>query len=403
MPYRIILEKIGLEKIVLGKIVLEKIIFFLLVSGLVACTDSSEKQQPTEENASITDTGVRGDVVTLTSQQIANAGVETAIPLVQKLSTELSVNGSIDVPPQNIVSVSFPFGGYLKNTKLLPGMHVSKGEVIGLMEDQALVQLQQDYLMAMAKLKYLKLEYERQKTLQENNVNSAKTFQQVESEYASQKVLVSGYNQKLNMIHINPVSLSESNISSVVPIYSPISGFVSSVNVNIGKFVNPTDVLFELINPDDMHAALVVFEKDISKVHKGQKVSVSLVDEPGKKYLCEVILVTRNVNENRTGIVHCHFAQMPTTLLPGMFLNGTILLSDIDGLTVPEESVVRHGSNEYLLQAQGENDFRLVPVTTGLRQGGRVHVYDSTGTLAGKPVITKNAYAVLSKMKNTND
>src|SRR5687767_14004646 len=100
--------------------------------------------------------------------------------------------------------------------------------------------------------------------LQENNVNSAKIFQQVEADYASQKVLVSGYTQKLRMIRINPANLNESNISSVVPVYSPINGFVSKVNVNIGKFVNPTDVLFELINPDDMHAALVVFEKDIS-------------------------------------------------------------------------------------------------------------------------------------------
>ena len=392
MSYRIILEKVATATFIL----------FLLLCGLTACNDSSE-QQLADENASVPDTAVRGDVVTLTSLQITNAGVETALPVQQTLSTQLSVNGSVDVPPQNIVSVSFPFGGYLKNTKLLPGMHVSKGEVIGLMEDQALVQLQQDYLMAMARLNYLKLEYDRQKMLQENNVNSAKIFQQVEADYASQKVLVSGYTQKLRMIRVNPGNLNESNISSVVPIYSPINGFVSKVNVNIGKFVNPTDVLFELINPDDMHAALVVFEKDISRVRKGQKVSVSLVDEPGKKYLCEVILVTRNVNENRTGIVHCHFEQMPATLLPGMFLNGTILLSDTVGLTVPEESVVRHGSHEYLLQAQNQNDFRLIPVTTGLRQDGRVHVFDSTGTLAGKPVVTKNAYAVLSKMKNTND
>lgn len=341
------------------------------------------------------------DLVTLSAVQIKNGGIETAVPATQTLSTELSVNGSIDVPPQNIVSVSFPFGGYLKTTKLLPGMHVSKGEVIGLMEDQSLVQLQQDYLMAVARLKYLRLEYERQKILQENNVNSAKTFQQIESEYSSHKVLVSGLSQKLTMIKINPASLSESNISGTVPVYSPINGFVSSVNVNIGKFVNPTDVLFELINPADMHAALVVFEKDIAKVRKGQKVTVSLVDEPDKKYQCEVILVTRNVNENRTGIVHCHFDQMPKTLMPGMFLNATILLSDINALTVPEESIVRYGSREYIVQAETQTDFRLVPVTTGIRQEGRIQVIDSAGVLNGKPIITKNAYAVLSKMKNT--
>ncbi|HTE27008.1 efflux RND transporter periplasmic adaptor subunit [Flavitalea sp.] len=374
-----------------------RIILSFLIFGLFACTEPVDKQEPTEEDTT------SPEIVTLTSQQITNGGIVTAVPLSQKLSTELSVNGSIDVPPQNIVSISFPFGGYLKNTQLLPGMRVSKGEVIGLMEDQSLVQIQQDYLMAVARQNYLKQDYERQKTLQENNVNSAKTFQQVESEYASQKVLVSGLAQKLKMIHVNPSSLNESNISSTVPIYSPINGFVSGVNVNIGKFVNPTDVLFELINPEDMHAALVVFEKDIAKVQKGQQVKVSLVDEPGKEYLCEVILVTRNVSENRTGIVHCHFEQMPKTLLPGMFLNAKIHLTVTNALTVPEEAVVRYGNKEYVFQEQSKTDFKLVPVQTGLRQNGHVQLIDSANTFSQKPIIVKNAYSILSKMKNTGD
>jgi cobalt-zinc-cadmium efflux system membrane fusion protein len=370
--------------------------YLLLVLILMACScDPAPKENKNEGTAPA------GDLVTLTEEQVKLGGIETALPVVQDVDAMLTVNGSIDVPPQNIVSVSFPFGGYLKSTNLLPGMKVSKGEVIGTMQDQSLVQLQQDYLMSVARLKFLQLEYDRQKMLQENNVNSAKAFQQVESDFASQKVLVSGTAQKLKMIHIDPARLTEATITSTVPIYSPIDGFVSRVNVNIGKFVNPTDVLFELINPGDMHAALVVFEKDIAKVKKGQKVLVSLVDEPEKQYLCEVILVTQNVSENRTGIVHCHFEEMPKSLLPGMFLNATITLSASKGVTVPEDAVVRHSNREYILQEQGKLQFRLLPVRTGLRQNGNVQLIDSAEVLTQKRIIVKNAYAVLSKMKNT--
>ncbi|HMF70193.1 MAG TPA: hypothetical protein VK616_01895, partial [Flavitalea sp.] len=129
----------------------------------------------------------------------------------------------------------------------------------------------------------------------------------------------------------------------------------------------------------------------------------SLVDEPGKEYLCEVILVTRNVSENRTGIIHCHFEQMPATLLPGMFLNATILLSATNALTVPEDAIVRYGNREYVLQEHNKANFKLVVVQTGIRQNGHVQLIDSTGLISQKPVITKNAYAVLSKMKNTNE
>lgn len=368
----------------------------LILLVVTACsTPAKEKEpqgviEPPEQNT-----------VTLSAKQLENGGIITALPSRKNIQTTLTLNGSIDVPPQNIVSVSFPFGGYLKTTKLLPGMRVRKGEVIGIMEDQSLVQLQQDFLMATTRLKFLQQEFTRQQTLQENQVNSAKTFQQVESDYNSQKVLVSGYAQKLRMIKINPDKLTENNISSNVPLYSPINGFVSKVNVNIGKFVNPTDVLFELINPDDMHAALVVFEKDIARVRKGQRVKVSLVDDPGKLYDCEVILVTRNVSEDRTGIIHCHFEKMPETLMPGMFLNATVSLSDEQALTVPEEAVVRYGNHEYVMQEQSIGTYSMVPVRSGTRQEGYVQLLDSAGLLAGKPVVIRNAYAVLSTMKNT--
>ena len=63
------------------------------------------------------------------------------------------------------------------------------------------------------------------------------------------------------MININPEKLNAENISRYSSVPSPISGFVSKVNVNIGKYVNPADVIFEIVNPTDIHLALDVFEK----------------------------------------------------------------------------------------------------------------------------------------------
>jgi membrane fusion protein, heavy metal efflux system len=275
--------------------------------------------------------------------------------------------------------------------------------VIAMMEDQALVQLQQDYLMAVARLEYLGKEYERQKLLNENKVNADKIFQQAEADYSSQKVLVRGYAEKLRLINVNPDKLNENSISRSVPMYSPINGFVSKVNVNIGKYVNPSDVLFELINPDDMHAALTVFEKDIAKVKPKQKVFVSFVDEPDVEYECEVLLVTKNVDDNRSALVHCHFEKQPSRLLPGMFLNARIKVSNLETLAVPEEAVVRHGSGQYVLATEGKNSFRLLPVETGVKDMGMVEVFSKQTELAGKEIIFKNPYPVLSAMKNTSD
>ncbi|HEX6430438.1 MAG TPA: efflux RND transporter periplasmic adaptor subunit [Niastella sp.] len=376
---------------------MKKLFLYIAVLLLSAsCSSSTEKaveaEKPVDENA-----------VSLTEAQIKNAGIETGPILKQNLNVVIKVNGVVDVPPQNIVSISFPLGGYLKNTTLLPGMHVNKGQVIGIIEDQGLVQLQQDYLMAQARLHFLQQEYDRQKELSEQQVSAAKTFQQVQADFAAQKVLVKGLAEKLRLVNINPGTLNENTISRSVPMYSPINGFVSKVNVNIGKFVNATDVLFELINPDDIHAALTIFEKDMPKIKVDQLVKVSFVDEPGKEYDCEVILVTRNVDANRSGIIHCHFKTRPKNLLPGMFLNATIHIDNVPSLTVPEEAVVRYGNQQYIVQVTGKNNFQLVTVETGIRENERVAVSATSTDLSGMQVVTKNAYAVLGKMKNASE
>jgi membrane fusion protein, heavy metal efflux system len=369
-------------------------IFLLLLLINAGC--SSNKQQPEQAKEE-----KEAESITLTDTQLQQAAVQTGTVQQTMLNSELNVNGLVDVPPQNIVSISFPLGGYLKSTRLLPGMHVNRGEVIAMMEDQSLVQLQQDYLVAIARLEYLKAEFERQKMLNENEVSADKVFQQVRADFISQKVLVKGYSEKLRLVNINPDKLTEATISRTVPLYSPINGFVSKVNVNIGKYVNPADVLFELINPDDMHAALTVFEKDIGKVHPGQKVMVSFVDEPGVDYACEVLLVTRNVDENRSALVHCHFEKQPQKLLPGMFLQARIRISNTQVTAVPEEAVVRYGNTQYLLEMLGKNSFALLPVETGIKDGGMLEVTAKGQELAGKTVIVKNPYPVLSAMKNT--
>jgi cobalt-zinc-cadmium efflux system membrane fusion protein len=366
---------------------------FLLLAGC-----SSKKQAVTESKETIAD-----DRVVMTDAQVRNAGIETGAAISQTINTSLKVNGMVDVPPQNIVSVSFPMGGYLRSTKLLPGMHVNRGEVIAVIEDQALIQLQQDYLVAVARLGFLQQEFERQKMLNENKVNADKIYQQAQADFTSQKVMVKGYSEKLKLVGINPSTLSEEKVSKSVAVHSPINGFVSKVNVNIGKYVTGTDILFELINPGDMHAALTIFEKDITKVKIGQKVQVSFVEDPSSVYHCEVILVTKNVDESRSALVHCHFEKQPKNLLPGMFLNAVINISNADVLTLPEEAVVRFENKQYVYELTGKNEFRMMEVQTGIVENGRIEVSSGADDFSGRTLVTKNAYAILSKMKNASE
>jgi cobalt-zinc-cadmium efflux system membrane fusion protein len=329
--------------------------------------------------------------LTLTSAQIKNAGIEIGGLQRKTLSDEIVVNGVVDVPPQNIVSVSFPMGGYLKSTTLLPGLRVWKGDVMGVIEDQSLVQLQQDYLIGKEKLKYIEQDYQRQKELNENNVNAAKVFQQVTSDYNSQKVMMKAMAEKLRLIHINPDKLTTENLSRSVPIYSTINGFVSKVLVNTGKYVQPSDVLFELIDPSDIHAALTIFQKDVSRVSVGQDVELNFINEPSKKYRAKVFLVTRNVDENRSEIVHCHFVEQPRNLQPGMFLQSRIKVSPREVMAVHESGVVNYKGRNYVFTSPTPGKFDMVEVQVGAKDGGFVEIRN-TESIKGL-LVTRSAYA----------
>ncbi|MCZ0211503.1 efflux RND transporter periplasmic adaptor subunit, partial [Streptomyces sp. UMAF16] len=124
---------------------------------------------------------------------------------------------------------------------------------------------------------------QRQKELSEQDATSKKTYQQSLSDYNVQMAMLKGMEEKLRMININPAKLTIQNISRTVQLLSPITGYVTKVNVNIGRYVNPSDVLFELVNPDDIHAAMTVFEKDIELFQKGTAGKVSLISDSEKK------------------------------------------------------------------------------------------------------------------------
>lgn len=355
-----------------------------------------------EETTTKTEIPKDENTVSLTDAQLRNAPIETSELSMQSISTALKLNGKIDVPPQNLVSVSTPLGGYLKSTRLLPGMKVSKGEVIAVIENPQFVQLQQDYLMAKSKYHFAQLDYNRQKKLNQSQASSDKVMQQSQSEMNSQQILMNSIAQQLQLVNINAGSVTAGNIQKSVPVYSTINGFVSKVNVNIGKYVNPSDVLFELINPSDIHLNLKVYEKDLELLKTGQKFVAYTNTEPDKKYFGEILLTSKNVDGSGIADVHCHFEKYHPELIPGMYMNAEVETETSFSNAVPEESVVDFEGKSYVFVEEKKQTYKMVPVTTNESENGFIQILNFQD-FKGKKIVTKNAYTLLMKLKNTGE
>ncbi len=356
--------------------------------------NAGKDQQPIE-NAATTAT----NTVTLTDAQFRQAGIQTGALEQHQIAAVIKLSGSIDVPPQNLASISMPLGGYLKKTILLPGMHINKGDIIAVLEDQQYIQLQQDYLVNNSELEMAAAEYNRQQELNASKAGSDKVLEQAKAQYEAARVKQSALSEKLRLIHINPEKLSYDKISRSVNIYAPFTGFVSRVNVNIGKYVSPSDVLFELVNPDDIHLNLGVFEKDLNFLSEGQEVIAYTNSNPTKKYPCEILLISKLIPDSKTAEVHCHFEQYDKTLIPGMYMNAEVQVKRNNVAALPEQAVVNFGGANYVFALTGKQQYEMLPVSIGETEGGWVAINNSEA-FAHKQIVTSGAYTLLMALKN---
>jgi len=375
-------------------------ISFLVLLALNACSSKEPKNNTTNTK----DSTISSNLVQLDKDQIQQANLKMAVLEKGTASMEVHLNGKIDVPPTAVASVSIPMGGYVQDINLIPGNYVKKGSTIATIKDPQFVQLQEDYLSVKAKSVYLSQDMDRQKLLLQQDAVSKKTFQLLQSEFNTNAIALKGLAEKLKLINIDPLTLSIDKISSKVNLIAPISGYVSKVNINRGKYVAPTEVLLELIDPNDVHAAITIYEKDITLFKEGMKGKVVLANEPNKSYSVSVLAVSKNLDDDKSGLLHCHFAFVPKNMLPGMFLTADFLVNNANTVIVPINAIQRFQGVDYIFIQQSANQFEAKQVTVGAINKTTAAILNPEATeWLGKNIVVENAYSLLGKLMNKSE
>lgn len=347
---------------------------------------------------------VASNMVQLTKEQVNLAQLELAPIEKGKMKGMTHLNGVIDVPPTGIASVSIPMGGYIQDINLIPGTYVKKGQVLATVKDPAYVQLQENYLSAKAKLIYLQQDIDRQKTLLTQEAVSKKAFQQLQAEFNTNAIQLKALSEQLKLINIQPESLTTEKMSSLVQLVAPIAGYISKVNINRGKYVTPSDILLEIINPNDIHAAITIYEKDIANFKVGMKGTVTLTQDPAKKYPVSVLAVAHNINEDKTGLLHCHFEKIPANVLPGMFLTADMVVETKDAVLIPIASVQRFQGKDYIFIQSSTNTFEVIEIQVRQSNAEFVTVSNADANAwIGKQIVIKNAFSLLGKLMNKSE
>jgi RND family efflux transporter MFP subunit len=380
--------------------------FFVLMIALFSCGDSKPPASEAKEVEVIPE-----DIVELRADQIKMAQIETASIEIRSLSGTLKVSGTVDAAPQNMATVSMPMGGFVKSTSLLPGNTVQKGQTLAILENQDFVDIQQNFLEAKNKLEFAEAEYNRHTELYKNDVYSQQNLQQVTTEYKNLKAQVKALEQKLAMIGINPKNLHEDNINSAVAVVSPISGYVKTVNINLGKFVAPSDVLFEIVNSDKLFLVLTLFEKDADKVAAGQKIRFFINNET-ELHEAVIYQTGKSINADRTYKVYASVTGTCKNVLPGMYVNAVIESSSHKVTALPSQAIVSFDDKDYIFVFDKDKEeggkpfteYRMLEVHKGVSDNGYTEIILPEGfNVATAKVVVKGAYNLLSAKKNAGE
>lgn len=350
-------------------------------------------------------------IVELNAEQIKVAGIELGKIEMRQVSGIIKANGIVTTTPQNSASVSVPLGGFIKSSGLLPGSAVKKGQSLAIIENTEFVDLQQNYLDIKNKFEFAEAEYNRHNELYKDDVYSEKNVQQTTSEYRSLKAQLKGIGQKLMVIGINPVTLTEESISATISLNSPISGYVKTANISMGKYVSPTDMLFEIVGTDNLLLELTLFEKDANTISIGQ-LAHFIINNETHEHKAKIYQVGKSINADKTFKVYATVLQPCDNVLPGMYVLAHIGKTDKQVTSVPADALVSFDNKYYILAFEKDKEeagkpfteYRFIEVAKGETNDGFTEIELPVGfDIQNTKIVTKGAYKLLSAKKNAGE
>ncbi|HLV91551.1 MAG TPA: efflux RND transporter periplasmic adaptor subunit [Aequorivita sp.] len=370
-----------------------KYIFLFSTLFLLSCnSNKGEEAKPisTEE---------KDESIHVSKAQFESAKMEIGNLTQEPFAKTIHTNGIIDVPPQNRAVISAFSGGYVKDTPLLIGDIVKKGDRLVTLENPEFITIQQNYLETAEQLSYLKSEYERQKTMFEENITSEKSYLKAESEYKTAAARANSLIKSLQMLNINTASVLQGNIVSAVNIYSPINGYITQVMVNMGTYVSPADKIMEVMNTDHIHLELNVFERDLLQLKKGQEIVFRVPEASKENYTGDVYLVGTSIeSKTRMAMVHGHIDEdNETNFAAGMFVEADIITGVTNQMALPEDAVVEFEGKNYvlLLENESKDEYMLTPLEVKIDSNYKGYTSFKTELPKDAKFLTKGGFVLL--------
>ena len=342
----------------------------------------------------------------LTKEQIKTMNIQFGDFSTIKINDYVSATGTLDLPPNALTSVSAKSSGFIKSSnKYVEGSYVKRGVVMAYLENPEFIQHQREYLEVAAELVFDQQELSRHKTLVASNAGIEKNVQRLQSTVNRKIATLKSIAKQLAYVGIKVDDLTTENIAQRVPIYAPMSGYITSIKMHNGMYVTPEIELMEIVNEKHLHLELDIFEKDIANVKEEQKISYTVPALGNAVYEGEVHVIGKEFDtESKTVRIHGHLEKKRPKFIKDLFVEAKIWLNDQTVQALPEKAIIKDGAASYIYVAndQVENKelkFEQIMVLPSTTDKGFTAVKLIDKIPDGMKIVTEGAYYVYAQSK----
>ena len=134
----------------------------------------------------------------------------------------------------------------------------------------------------------------------------------------------------------------KTKLSAHTKIKSPISGVVGDRRVKIGDRIQPSNILYNIINTEEMIAVVYTPEKELGNVKKGQTAYISSENIAGERFTGWIKRVSPVVDpQSGTFKVTIGVKNVKDRLRSGMFVNAHIVIDTHESVVlIPKTAIV---------------------------------------------------------------
>jgi membrane fusion protein, heavy metal efflux system len=366
-------------------------------------------------------------IATLNEDQIKTVGIQYGTVEQKQLTATIKANGKLKVPNNNKANATSLYGGAIKTIRVQVGSYVQRGQVIATIINPQFIQLQEEYLTINGKIIFANQELQRQRELNAGNAGALKNLQSANAELRTLQTRKASLQQQIQLMGINPNSLRNGKLHSMLVVTSPISGTISNVFSKIGSYVDVSSPVAEIVDNTQLHVDLNVFEKDLPLLKVGQTIHFTLTNNPTNEYDAQVYSIgSAFENESKTIPVHCTVKGNKKGLIDGMNITALVSLNDVTAPSVPNDAIVEAEGNTYIFvvtdkkpeahkeegatgnageekdkTSKGNTRFEKIQVIKGVSNLGYTAITFVTEIPQNAKIVTKGAFFINASLTNT--